>query len=431
MTTAIPQNVDPVAYSIFQAIDDAHVQLHRSKAEMLRNIRRLDQLELASEAGASSTAQWLIRRFGIAASTAHEYVNVANRLGSFPYLEQRFEEGYISYSVVRLLLRYLTEENERELADMALEIGYHKLELILSGREETDGGGDDPPDHYLRLHQAKDGSLRFHGCLNPADGAAFKAALKLGEIAYCNLDDLIASGAPLSEEAIDAAREKAMEIEPTKPVRQTASGYGLPIGRMLVQALMGMVHMIRTTPKNSLMTPAAHVNIVATHDGRAYMPNNLGVRSDAIANILANANMRVNTVDDNGLIINTGRQFRLANAAQVNALMVMWGGQCAAPGCTHTRFIEMHHIEDWADGGHTDLDNLLPLCSACHSLVSEGYIRTVKDGSDIHFIYRDGTRFVSENYSMARRRDDAVTMAEFEQLMDEEFGDATPVEPGD
>ena len=145
----------------------------------------------------------------------------------------------------------------------------------------------------------------------------------------------------------------------------------------------------------------------------------------------ANANMRVNTVDDNGLIINTGRQFRLANAAQVNALMVMWGGQCAAPGCTHTRFIEMHHIEDWADGGHTDLDNLLPLCSACHSLVSEGYIRTVKDGSDIHFIYRDGTRFVSENYSMARRRDDAVTMAEFEQLMDEEFGDATPVEPGD
>ena len=32
---------------------------------------------------------------------------------------------------------------------------------------------------------------------------------------------------------------------------------------------------------------------------------------------------------------------------------------------------------------------------------------------------------------MARRRDDAVTMAEFEQLMDEEFGDATPVEPGD
>lgn len=53
MTTAIPQNVDPVAYSIFQAIDDAHVQLHRSKAEMLRNIRRLDQLELASEAGAS------------------------------------------------------------------------------------------------------------------------------------------------------------------------------------------------------------------------------------------------------------------------------------------------------------------------------------------------------------------------------------------
>lgn len=82
--------------------------------------------------------------------------------------------------------------------------------------------------------------------------------------------------------------------------------------------------------------------------------------------------------------------------------------------------MEIHHIEEWANGGHTDLDNLLPLCSACHSLVTDGYLRVIKEASDIHLIYRDGSRYVSHNHSLARRRDDAVTMAEFDALMDKE-----------
>ena len=51
----------------------------------------------------------------------------------------------------------------------------------------------------------------------------------------------------------------------------------------------------------------------------------------------------------------------------------------------------------------------MPLCSSCHSLVTEGYLETLKDDTDIHFVYRDGTRYVSENYSLPRRRDGALT----------------------
>ena len=32
------------------------------------------------------------------------------------------------------------------------------------------------------------------------------------------------------------------------------------------------------------------------------------------------------------------------------ALVVRDGG-CRFPGCTHTRFVDGHHIEHWADGG--------------------------------------------------------------------------------
>ncbi len=48
------------------------------------------------------------------------------------------------------------------------------------------------------------------------------------------------------------------------------------------------------------------------------------------------------------------------------------GHRCAIPGCSHTRFLEFHHIIDWASGGATDLDNLVPLCSGRHALVTSG-----------------------------------------------------------
>lgn len=93
--------------------------------------------------------------------------------------------------------------------------------------------------------------------------------------------------------------------------------------------------------------------------------------------------------------------------------MLMWRGQCAMPGCSHTRFMEMHHIHDWADGGASDLDNLLPLCSACHSLVTDGAVTIRKELGDIHFVFPDGTRYVSHNRALPVRDDDALTLEEF------------------
>lgn len=420
MTTALAAEPNPIAVTLSQEIESAHRAITQNKASLLSAIQTFDALELANECGARTTAQFLIRRLGVSSSTAHEYVSVAHRLAPFTYLQEHFSTGAINYSVVRLLLKYLTPENERELVELALRLGYHELEVALAGKQPQDNeDGDDDPDYYLRLHTRENGDVAFHGNLNATDGAAFIAALKLGEIAYCDLDTILEGLDTEADGEVDLARERAEGVEETLPARKTVSGYGLPVGRMLVQALMGIVHMARTRPKSTLTTPGAHVNILASPDGRGYMPNNVGAPSKAIANLLANANVRFSTVDSAGLILNTSRQTRLATAAQVNALMAMWGGQCAAPGCTHTRFIEIHHIEDWATGGLTDLANLIPLCSACHSLVTEGYLQTLKDDADIHFVYRDGTRYVSENYSMPRRRDGAVTMGECGGSFDE------------
>jgi hypothetical protein len=36
---------------------------------------------------------------------------------------------------------------------------------------------------------------------------------------------------------------------------------------------------------------------------------------------------------------------------------------CRFPGCTSTAFTEVHHLEAWSDGGRTDIDNQILLCT--------------------------------------------------------------------
>ena len=178
MTTALAAEPNPIAIGLSQEIESAFRAITQNKASLLSAIQTFDSLELANECGARTTAQFLIRRLGVSSSTAHEYVSVAHRLAPFTYLQEHFSTGAINYSVVRLLLKYLTPENERELVELALRLGYHELEVALAGKQPQDNeDGDDDPDYYLRLHTRENGDVAFHGNLNAADGAAFIAAL--------------------------------------------------------------------------------------------------------------------------------------------------------------------------------------------------------------------------------------------------------------
>ena len=44
---------------------------------------------------------------------------------------------------------------------------------------------------------------------------------------------------------------------------------------------------------------------------------------------------------------------------------------CRFPGCTYTEFTDVHHVEHWAHGGATDLENLVTLCGRHHRAVHE------------------------------------------------------------
>lgn len=378
----------------------------RHKAQLLHEIGIFDSLRLAPKCGAKTTAGWLIRRLGIPQTTAHEYVRIARKLTRYQLLARAFAEGAVNYSKVRLLLPYLAKNDETMLVDMARNYTYHQLEaeLALLERDDEDGTGAPKPKSYVRIAERKNGRFGLWADLSPMEGAQVAAALKLGELAYHDVDLQDVVDRDAVDETLDAV--------------PTSSGFGMPTGRVMLAAFMGMINIVRSRPRNPLRAPGAHVNIVATVDGRAYLPVGGSAASTSVAHAVANAIVRVNTVDDNGLILNTSRASRLATDGQLNALMTMWGGTCAMPGCEHTKFIQVHHVHDWADGGATDLENLMPLCSSCHSLVTDDLVEIKADGPDYHFIFPDGTRHVSMNYRRPVREDTALTLAEYNSLDD-------------
>jgi hypothetical protein len=73
-----------------------------------------------------------------------------------------------------------------------------------------------------------------------------------------------------------------------------------------------------------------------------------------------------------------GRTKRIATGDQRLVLHALDRG-CTAPGCNVPGyFTEVHHIDEWADGGNTDIDKLTLACKTDHGLIKPGGWQTRK-----------------------------------------------------
>jgi HNH endonuclease/Domain of unknown function (DUF222) len=85
--------------------------------------------------------------------------------------------------------------------------------------------------------------------------------------------------------------------------------------------------------------------------------------------------IRQTVVEDSADVpIKLGRRTRTVSA-HIFRLLKHRDRHCRAPGCTRTRGLHAHHLVHWADGGETDLDNLILLCGRHHRLLHEHHWR--------------------------------------------------------
>ena len=101
--------------------------------------------------------------------------------------------------------------------------------------------------------------------------------------------------------------------------------------------------------------------------------------------------------DEEGVVVGVGRRSRRVPAGLARALRARDGG-CVFPGCDATLWTEAHHVVHWANGGRTDLGNLVSLCRFHHHRLHEdGFTMRPRSGGGWIFLRPDGRELRTES----------------------------------
>jgi Domain of unknown function (DUF222)/HNH endonuclease len=345
--------------------------LYAAEHRLLTLLREFDAGRGWEGLGFPSCACWLNFKCGMDGVTARERMRVAHALGRLPKVDARFASGALSYSKVRAITRIATEENEDYLLQIAKHgTAHHVEQLVRKYRhakrlQDTDRARARHDGRQLSWFFDEDDCLVIKGRLPPEQGALIVKALEMAmdrdfaeqndakdDSAESSSDviasssDVIASEAKQSMEPIGARRADALAA-----VAETYMNSD-PVPNATADRYQVVVHV-------SAESSAAHI-----HDGP-------GVSAETARRIACDSSLIAVKEDQDGEPLSVGRKTRSIPPAIRRALIARDGG-CRFPGCTHNRFVDGHHIEHWADGGETSLDNLILLCRHHHRLVHEG-----------------------------------------------------------
>ena len=112
---------------------------------------------------------------------------------------------------------------------------------------------------------------------------------------------------------------------------------------------------------------------------------------EAARRVACDAGVVVLSHGANGDVLDVGRRTRTVPSALRRALQSRDRNQCQFPGCDSRR-CDAHHVEHWADGGETRLQNLVSLCRFHHRAVHEAGYQVVPGDADgpFRFLRPDG-----------------------------------------
>jgi hypothetical protein len=319
-------------------------------------VAELDRREAWRSWGAYSCAHWLSWHCGIALPTGREQVRVARALESLPAITEAFGAGQLSYAKTRALSRIATPEAEGELVELARNATAAQLEIMVRAfRRATAPDLDDAnarhDRRYLRHHLDDDGSLVINARIPPEAAGPVLAALT---------------------QAMDALREgvsaEASRLAKPSPTQLAADA-------LVAIAASALRHQFAAGPESDQTMVSIVISEGLLHDddpdGLCEISGVGAIAREAGRRLLCDASVVPVFETLDGTPADAGRKRRTCSRRQRRALLAR-NKTCIFPSCTHSRFVEVHHIVHWADGGPTVLSNLAPLCWFHHRLLHEG-----------------------------------------------------------
>ena len=342
------------------------MRIHAATYELLIMLRQFDAQKGWTN-GFLSCAHWLSWRTGIDMGAAREKVRVANALVVLPLLSGALERGEVSYAKVRALTRVATAQTEERLLHLAYHATASQVERVARAWRRCDRLDEAREDRYRSLARSvttyldEDGMVVLRARLTPEQGGVIQRALE-------------AAAEQLYQEGKDAAEPNSLQEEVTFAQRRADA-----LTLMAECALRSNLDRDSAADRYQVVvhveTPADVYEPVQTMVEVEQGP--VRVSAETCRRLACDASVVVIHESSDGSVLDVGRKSRTVPTAIRRALTAR-DRCCRFPGCSARR-CDAHHIEHWADGGSTSLDNLTLLCRRHHTLLHEGGISVERD----------------------------------------------------
>lgn len=350
---------------LVEAMDAAHVRVSAAERELFGLIAEIDRAESWRDRGARDTVHFLSMRYGISLWKAHRWLVAAHALEGLPGLSDAFSRGELGVDKTVELARFASSSTEGGLIRWAQEVAVstirHRgdLEVRRSSEEIT----EIERSRSVSWWYSEEG--RRFGL--EADLPAHQGAIVVQAI------ERLAEAIPVmpdedGEDHADARRADAL--------------VALCSARLAHDADPDRATVVVHTRLERLL-----------HGGGSETASGAVLDPESVARLLCNARTQVVVGDEGGTVVGLGRMTREPSAWMVRQVRYRDRG-CRFPGCGTRAFTQAHHIRFWRNGGRTDLNNLLLICSFHHRVVHEhGWSVRRDPAGELHWSRADGTRY--------------------------------------
>ena len=312
--------------------------------------------EMQRRSGGRATAAMMRERLHVSSRQATADTALAASVADhYPATLEAWRAGEITAGHARVIARVAADpDHADEPALLGMARGYpvdmfaRMTRQYMSPSTSSDERNRQRENRWASLVQDPDGSWRLSACFDADNGKRVSVAFNAMVRAYRTGTTVNGSG----------------------PIE------GLTSQQRRADALVRLI-----TGEGAHRRPETTLLMIADYDAVSRELRNLRyddglpVAADQIAGLAADAKILPAIFNAEGDPLWLGRAERHASAGQRIALAARDGGcvNCAAPA----EGGEPHHIEWFARGGRTDIDNLCLLCETCHHLIHD-------DGWQLH-----------------------------------------------
>jgi len=339
---------------------EIHGRLNSVMCDLFDLVLELNTDEALLANAMTDAVSWLRFDLGIAPKTARAWVRAARALPDLPEIAAAFRAGSVSLDELLILCRFATPDNESDLLPLTREVPVDELAAEIRASLEFPKQDRSKPEGPLLRMWWDDLSLQLRGSIPGSDGVLVEnALLRLG--AKAPLDPVTGLFRDPDERYAEAVIQMASES-------------------------------VAEDRDHDRATVVLHLGIDQLSDSNETVKvGGRGISRHELLRLTCDGRLQPAIDDAKGFTVGVGRVSRQI-PAWLRRLMVERDGGCRFPGCLRTRWTHGHHMTHWAEGGPTNLDNLITLCGFHHRLIHrQAWVLNGNPNSDVTFINQWGS----------------------------------------